>query len=293
MTDNQTVDVFETAAGCGARLRQARETAGLTIEDVAQRLHMPAQVVRSLEQEQWQRLGAPVFVRGQLRSYARLLGVDVGQVLEQAQVGPIVPPTLVSHTHTPRARRIAESVGRRLLYVGITAALAVPVWFATRSHFDAGTSGPSTASLDVVPATVTPPPERTGAGEAPAAAAAPAVRPSPTPYVASLTPVPRGPAEAPPASPTAAAPGALQLSFTADSWTEISAPDGSVVEKALIRAGQVRSFNPGQVGRVVLGNASAVEVQQNGAIIDLEPYRRANVARFTVSSEGSVAPAQR
>jgi len=40
----------------------------------------------------------------------------------------------------------------------------------------------------------------------------------------------------------------------------------------------------------VLGNAAQVQVQQNGAIIDLGPYRRANVARFTVSSEGSVAP---
>ncbi|MDA4569758.1 helix-turn-helix domain-containing protein, partial [Escherichia coli] len=87
----------------------------------------------------------PVFVRGQLRSYARLLDVDVSQLLEQAQVGPVVPPTLVSHTHTPRARRIAENLGRRVLYVGITAVLAVPVWFATRGHFDgSATPAPNT-----------------------------------------------------------------------------------------------------------------------------------------------------
>lgn len=288
MTDNQTVNAFETADGCGQRLRQAREAAGLTLDDVAQRLRMPAQVVRSLEEEQWQRLGAPVFVRGQLRSYARLVGVDVGQVLEQAQVGPIVPPTLVSHTHTPRARRIAESVGRRLLYVGITAALAVPVWFATRSHL--APDGPSTASLDVVPATVAvaPPRSDAGAGDAPAVsspASAPA-RPTAQPYVASLTPVPRSVAASEPAAPK----GALGLQFSGDSWVEITAPDGSTVEKALIPAGQSRTFTPGQVGRVVLGNAAQVQVQQNGAIIDLGPYRRANVARFTVSSEGSVAP---
>ena len=288
MTDNQTVNAFETAAGCGQRLRQAREAAGLTLDDVAQRLHMPAQVVRSLEEEQWQRLGAPVFVRGQLRSYARLLGVDVGEVLEQAQVGPIVPPTLVSHTHTPRARRIAESVGRRLLYVGITAALAVPVWFATRSHLDADGQGPSTASLDVIPATVAVAPPRND-DPATSGVAAPAVapaRPVTQPYVASLTPVPRPAAPSEPATTK----GALGLQFSGDSWVEITAPDGSTVEKALIQAGQSRSFTPGQVGRVVLGNAAQVRVQQNGAIIDLGPYRRANVARFTVSSEGSVVP---
>lgn len=285
MTDNQTVNAFETAAGCGERLRQAREAAGLTLDDVAARLHMPAQVVRSLEEEQWQRLGAPVFVRGQLRSYARLLGVDVTQVLEQAQVGPIVPPTLVSHTHTPRARRIAESLGRRLLYVGITAALAVPVWFATRSHLDAGGQGPNTASLDVIPAAVNVAPS---VGDPPGPAAPAVVAPARTPaqpFMASLTPVPRPTASAAPATA-----GSLALQFSGDSWVEITAPDGSTVEKALIPSGQSRSFSPGQVGRIVLGNASQVQVQQNGAIIDLGPYQRANVARFTVSSEGSVVP---
>ncbi|WP_049466168.1 helix-turn-helix domain-containing protein [Stenotrophomonas indicatrix] len=283
MIDDQTVSDLETVAGCGARLRQAREAAGLTLEDVGQRLRMPVQVVKSLEQEQWQKLGAPVFVRGQLRSYARLLGVDVSELLEQAQVGPVVPPTLVSHTHTPRARRIAENLGRRALYVGITAVLAVPVWFATRGHFDGTAPSPSTASLDVIPAAV----PVTPAGSASAAAApaevavAPVAKPAATPYVASLAPVPR-------AAPAAAA--TLDMQFSGDSWVDIAGPEGGTVEKALIKAGESRSFTPGQVTRVTLGNASAVQVQQNGAIVDLTPYQRANVARFQVSSEGSVVP---
>ncbi|WP_088100628.1 RodZ domain-containing protein [Xanthomonas retroflexus] len=283
MIDDQTVSDLETVAGCGTRLRQAREAAGLTLEDVGQRLRMPVQVVRSLEQEQWQKLGAPVFVRGQLRSYARLLGVDVSELLEQAQVGPVVPPTLVSHTHTPRARRIAENLGRRALYVGITAVLAVPVWFATRGHFDGAAPSPNTASLDVIPAAV--PVTPAGPGSAAAApaevAAAPVTKPTATPYVASLAPVPR-------AAPAAAA--NLDMQFSGDSWVDIAGPDGGSVEKALIKAGETRSFTPGQVARVTLGNASAVQVQQNGAIVDLTPYQRANVARFQVSSEGSVVP---
>ena len=56
------------------------------------------------------------------------------------------------------------------------------------------------------------------------------------------------------------------------------------------RPGEERSYRNGQVGRVVLGNASAVEVQQAGSTVDIAPYKRANVARFTVSSDGSLAP---
>nr|WP_219627752.1 RodZ domain-containing protein [Stenotrophomonas maltophilia] len=267
-------------------MRQAREAAGLTLEDVGSRLRMPVQVVKSLEEEQWQKLGAPVFVRGQLRSYARLLNVDVSQLLEQAQVGPVVPPTLVSHTHTPRARRIAENLGRRMLYVGITAVLAVPVWFATRGHFDgSATPSPSTASLDAIPAAVPVTPSAAGVdAAAPADATAPAAKPAATPYVASLAPVPRS-TPAP-----AAAANTLEMQFSGDSWVDIGGPDGTTVEKALIKSGESRSFTPGQVARVTLGNASAVQVQQSGAIVDLTPYQRANVARFQVSSEGSVVP---
>ncbi len=174
-----------------------------------------------------------------------------------------------------------------MLYVGITAVLAVPVWFATRGHFDgSATPSPNTASLDAIPAAV--PVAPSAAGVEPAApaevASAPASKPAATPYVASLSPVPRSA----PAAPAAA--NTLEMQFSGDSWVDIGGPDGSTVEKALIRSGETRSFTPGQVTRVTLGNASAVQVQQNGAIVDLTPYQRANVARFQVSSEGSVVP---
>ena len=75
-----------------------------------------------------------------------------------------------------------------------------------------------------------------------------------------------------------------------DSWVQIIGSDGSTIEKGLLKAGEERSFRNGQVGRVVLGNAAAVEVQQAGSTVDMTPYKRANVARFTVSSDGSLAP---
>ncbi|MCC4604992.1 RodZ domain-containing protein [Xanthomonas campestris] len=282
MISDSNPNPFEQEKGCGQHLREAREAAGLSVDEVAGKLRMPAHVVRSLEQEDWQRLGAPVFVRGQLRSYARLLQVDLQPLLQQATLAPVEPVKLVSHTHTPRARRIFESTARKAMYVVITGVFAVPVWYATRSHLDG--KAPSTVSLDSMPVA-------SKAGNPAATAAQPAATPreQPAPYIASMTPVPR----ATPASetPAPAAGGGLSLSFSGDSWVQILAPDGTAVEKALIRAGEHRSYSPGQVGRIVLGNASAVEVQQGGSIVDVKPFQRANVARFAVSSDGSVVPA--
>ncbi|MEA9884311.1 RodZ domain-containing protein [Xanthomonas campestris pv. raphani] len=282
MISDSNPNPFEQEKGCGQQLRDAREAAGLSVDDVAGKLRMPAHVVRSLEQEEWQRLGAPVFVRGQLRSYARLLRVDLDPLLQQTTIAPVEPVKLVSHTHTPRARRILESTARKAMYVVITGVFAVPVWYATRSHLDG--QGPSTVSLDSVPdAAKTGTPARTA--EPPSSAP----REQPAPYIASMTPVPRATPVA--EAPAASSAGTLSLRFSGDSWVQILAPDGSAVEKALIRAGEQRTYSPGQIGRVVLGNASAVEVQQGGSIVDVKPFQRANVARFAVSSDGSVVPA--
>src|SRR5690606_25375202 len=97
VTMHQIQAAPEGVDGCGQRLRSAREAAGLRLEDVAERLKMPVRVVRSLEDEDWSRLGAPVFVRGQLRSYSRLLGLGTATTIEAAKVGPVEPPALVTH----------------------------------------------------------------------------------------------------------------------------------------------------------------------------------------------------
>ncbi|WP_042831820.1 helix-turn-helix domain-containing protein, partial [Xanthomonas citri] len=83
MISDSNPNLFEQEKGCGQHLREAREAAGLSVDEVAGKLRMPAHVVHALEQEDWQRLGASVFVRGQLRSYARLLQVDLEPLLRQ------------------------------------------------------------------------------------------------------------------------------------------------------------------------------------------------------------------
>ena len=85
----------------------------------------------------------------------------------------------------------------------------------------------------------------------------------------------------------------LAISFSDESWVRVSAPDGSVVEQTLVPPGQQRVFAPGQIGKAVLGNAQAVSVRYRGQPVDLTPYIRANVVRFTVSSDGSLQPVDR
>lgn len=262
----------ETDVGCGDRLRRAREAAGLRREDVAERLKMPVRVVKSLEEEDWSRLGAPVFVRGQLRSYSRLLGLGTSTTIEAARVGPVEPPALVTHNYIPRHQYLFEQIARRAAYVAITVAIVGSVWMGTRSQ------GGAPAIIESLEA---PAAKRFGDAGTPAETERTTMAASMAP---SLSTAPQQATQGP-------ASDGLVLRFDGDSWLEVLAPGGAVLEQALVRSGEQRRFAPGTVGRMVLGNAGAVRVERAGEAVDLSPYRRANIARFTVSSDGSLARA--
>jgi cytoskeleton protein RodZ len=61
-------------AGIGSRLRAAREKKSLTILQAAEKMHVDARILESLEAEDFAALGAPVYARGHLRHYAELVG---------------------------------------------------------------------------------------------------------------------------------------------------------------------------------------------------------------------------
>ena len=273
MSDNPALDAAATPApqpdGCGPVLRAAREHAGISLEQAAGSVKMPVRVLQALENEEWSSLGAPVFARGQLRSYARFLKVDVAAYLERSNLERVQPLELVSRAHTPRYQRVLESLARRAVYVVLTAAIAVPVWVATQWEME-DLSPQRTAALDVAaagPDDASSPQRGLPGGDR---------RDQASPVVASLSPMPR------------VVNNGLRLSTKEDTWIEIEGDGGRSLEKGLLKAGEERSFREGEVTRVVLGNAAAVEVQQAGRTVDLTPYQQANVARFAVSSDGSL-----
>ncbi len=230
---------------------------------------MPVRVVRSLENDEWQSEPS-VFVRGHLRSYAKMLGVDIEQDLVRTGVNEVRPAELVSHTHTPKYQRMFEQAARRGIYIAITAFIVVPVWLATKPHLS---SMPEVQSLDI-------PTLATGMVDSASQADAPVQER--TPVIASMAAI----------RPTVgiAEPQGLSLTFTDDSWLQVTTPDGEVLEQAVLGRGDKRQWDAKQGLRFVIGNIAAIEAMQNGKPVDLQAFSRANVARFKLSSDGSLVP---
>lgn len=275
----------------GLQLRQAREAAGLSLADASRQLRLKERVLEAIERDDLAALGAPVFARGFVLSYARLLKQPealVDRIFPREEVVVAVP--LQSHSTVSHGRYLLDRYARRLVYVALTAAIVVPVLLlATRDHLP----DPETllAPLDApLLATVAQGGDDHVAGQptqvefvGPPAAAEQAIMASLTPFYSA----PRVPAPA----PAVAAPEVgLVLEVIGTSWVEVTAHDGSRLAHDLLRAGAQLRFEADAVARVLLGNAEAVRVRFDGQEVDTTPYRRANVARFTLSSEGLAVP---
>jgi cytoskeleton protein RodZ len=101
----------------GATLREARMRARIDISEIESETKIRAKYLRALENEEWDLLPGPTYVKSFLRTYADALGLDSRLLVEEyklrherltdVELQPIAPP---GRTSWARARR---TTGRR------------------------------------------------------------------------------------------------------------------------------------------------------------------------------------
>lgn len=289
---NPNEDVQRGAAAgesLGLRLRRAREARGMTLAEAGERLKLPSAIIDAMERDDHARLGAAVFARGHLSGYARLVGVP--QVLVESALAPEPLPPLRTTARVTRSHYLIDRYARRAVYVVLTASIVLPVvWLATRDQLPG--RSPLVTTLDPAPAESAD--AQTGELALPAPQPAGSERYEERQVVASMAPFYREqqpvaplPPPAPPAAPTAS----LEIAFSGPSWVEVVARDGRRLAFGLVSAGEQRRFAIDEVASVSIGDADAVQVSMAGEAMDLAPFRRAKVARFTLSSDGEPKPA--
>jgi len=97
--------------GLGERLRSARKAKALSVQQVAEALHLEEPSIVALEEGRFDAMGAPVFVRGHLRRYAQLVGLSPDTVLEAYRAAAPhsdAPPSLARTREPPDTVRIGS-----------------------------------------------------------------------------------------------------------------------------------------------------------------------------------------
>lgn len=76
----------ELNTGPGSTIRDARESQGLSVDDLAAEIKITRQKLLKIEHDQFETVGTDTFVRGYLRNSARVLKLDAGMLIDQYNV---------------------------------------------------------------------------------------------------------------------------------------------------------------------------------------------------------------
>jgi transcriptional regulator with XRE-family HTH domain len=229
----------------GEEFRSAREARGLSLSDVAERLHIRSVYLAAIEDEDWKAIGAPVYIRGFMRTYARFLGLDAeAAVARFAATAPSPAPAAPSRAIEERSRESGGDATRpsafAILAVVVAVAVVAYVAYAYVQYRSSGAVPVAAAS----PGELGDAPVTDGSPPADAADAVPT--PAPAVVRAKAAALKRG----------------LRLKLTETSWLRV-AIDGTVVAEGTFPAGTTKSYR-GKLADVRVGNAGGVSIVVNG-----------------------------
>lgn len=250
--------------GIGETLRRAREDLGLTIEEAAEKTRIRSRYLEALEMENFDGLPDDVYVKGFIRSYARLLGLDPKPLVSRynEQYSRNEPELLESPPVKAQKRGRAGKRSHFLFFLAAGIILAAAGTYAFRGAlFPPETPGPAPVVENKAP--------HISSGQS-------GVNPQPPP----------GPES--PVQPDPQQKGVnLVLNVVREScWMRVVV-DGEVKFTGELTANQSRSFSGKERIEVKLGNAGAVRVLLNGRDLGYLGERGEVVDReFSAFNEG-------
>ena len=275
---------------------------------------MTVSKVRALEADDYDRLHSDTFIRGYLRTYAKLLGLepeDLLQAYKQArrQAGLAGDPE-----ESPLKINVSEptrSLWKFVLWILVLLAgiWALSVWFLGNRQdpvadsamvdpiSELNTPAPAPTSPLTEEPVVEPGSEAASVGDASEDAAEMAPTASAETTSAALTgsepPAASSGAVEPLAATEVSSPGAvlndpevldqLRLTFSEECWVEVTDSRGDVLETDLLQPGRELLLSGEAPFTVKLGNAGAAQVELNGERFDFVPPVSGRLMTLTVN----------
>lgn len=286
--------------GSGYLLASRRKKQGRTVEEIADELNLSVTQIRTIELDQSEGLPEPTYVRGYIRAYARLLGMDADTVLEHYlnpnwQRGSRLDdmPRGIGSANE-REKSAFFTPGKVVTLIVVLSTIGF-LWVSGQldkmfsSDEPLTTISSDSASSDSAATSNRPSPNDVGfGGESPD---------EPSEQTVALT---ENSGEAvtdeglvaeqadvvPGLDVTSANPAGventLRLSFTGTSWIDIRDGEGEKLAYKSYAQGEDLVVKASTPMSVFIGDASAVSAQLNDQNYDISQYREGAFARFTI-----------
>lgn len=312
MTTEQPHDFQDDsqAVGPGQLLRNAREQLGWTREQVASRIHLRLTLIAAIESDTYDKHTSHTFIRGYLRTYAKLVGIPEETILAAYDKLGLTPPDNIDmQSFSRRSRQQANDSRLKVvtwLVILVLIALSVAWWWQSTARRSAGDEALAAtemgATSNTPSATVPPAVDVADPVVAPATSAAATTSVDPVASSAATTlPVDASSAVATtavassaatatqPAADTATSEPAkvpqLKMSFTADCWLDVKDAKGKTLFSGLKKANDELVLEGPEPLKFIIGAPMAVNIEYQGKSIDMSRYNNGRTARLSLPQE--------
>ena len=309
MTTEQPHDFQDDsqAVGPGQLLRNAREQLGWTREQVASRIHLRLTLIAAIESDTYDKHTSHTFIRGYLRTYAKLVGIPEETILAAYDKLGLTPPDNIDmQSFSRRSRQQANDSRLKVvtwLVILVLIALSIAWWWQSTARRSAGDEALAASEMgtdqtmsvaSVTPAVDVADPVLPVASDAvatdvvvsEAAATVPAVVAATS--AALSTEASAAEATLAPAEPAATEPGKapqLKMSFTADCWLDVKDANGKTLFSGLKKANDELVLEGPEPLRFIVGAPMAVNLEYQGKSFDMSRYNNGRTARFSLPQE--------
>ena len=292
----------------GQMLKQAREKLGLTQKDIAAQLNLQIETIDAVEKDDKNRLPVAAYVRGYIRSYARLLKMDGDLLIRLYEQASVPPPEIIPNIKKSVQASSRDKPVRAITYlITFTLALLLLAWLQNKYIVDKNPGAAMNSSIGErsYPSGQNPETETATATASPRGTTAtirePLLLPPGTSEISESVISETGSSDVPvidttiPAAPTIdpaqitehliTGGDTLQFNLTRDSWIEVHDTNKAMLYHDLARAGNEIKLAGKAPFTVVLGYAPGVAVRFNNEPFDPAPYTNAGIARFNLGAK--------
>jgi cytoskeleton protein RodZ len=298
-SNNSNTDMFETP---GQVLRLKREQQGLSVEEIAKRIHLDVKIIEAIENDSQEGLPSAIYIRGYLRSYAKIIGADADEIINLYNAdSPPPPPDILPEVKPPSQVSSNDKPVKAFTYlITLGLVLLLLIWYQsnfvvnTRTNDGQRKTETSINGVDITYDVI----NHSDSWQLQKYQEAENLNSESTTPLLSITDDVAGLQtynnnknteatesiinDSPPLSVTGQGPDTMEMKLTKDSWVEIYDAKNNRLFHSLALSGKQYNVNGTAPLSVLLGFSEGVSIKFNGKPINVEPYSKAGVARFTL-----------
>ena len=306
--ENNTPENNEASETVGEILHNKRKEIGLSLDEITEKLNLDSNLIELLENNDYEKFKVETYLKGYLRAYAKLLGIDGDRIIKlYKESNPEKEPEILPDVKPKNQKNSGDRSVKLFSYIlGLSIALSMLIWYQKNIMIKPDVNenyignielnknneinGVDTSYKIIIHSDYWQWPidniseryRESGSNDQSKSLKNEKIQDELKEDVIQEQALET---EESPVYETQQSSDTIVLDLRGDSWVEVYDREGNRLFLDLARGGKNYIINGNSPFDILLGAANEVSVEFNGSIVNIEPYTRYGIARFTLPAE--------